>query len=101
MKLLVFSVYDAAVGAFMSPFYARAKGEALRMFTDLANDASTNVGKHPADFVLMEVGEFDDRSGAFGLPVSPVRVIGALDCVNNQIAMEAEVEDRGRSRLRS
>jgi len=33
------------------------------MVLDLANDANTMVGRHPADFSLFCVGQFDDASG--------------------------------------
>lgn len=33
------------------------------MFTDLANDKNTTVGRHPEDFKLVRLGEFDDIEG--------------------------------------
>lgn len=89
MRLLTYSVYDSMVEAFMPPFYVRARGEAMRLFSDLANDVSSNVGKHPADFTLMQLGEFDDQSGSFVVVDSPVRVISGLECVNTVLAGEA------------
>lgn len=96
MKLQVFSIFDIAVEAFMTPFYARAKGEAVRMFSDLASDRSSNVGKHPMDFVLMHVGEFDDRDGRFMDMVSPVRILSASECIVNAYPEEdkPKVEER-------
>lgn len=90
MKLLIFSVHDTMVQAFMPPFSARAQGEAVRMFTDLANDHKTNVGMHPMDFCLYQIGEFDDHAGRIIGLDSPVRIISGLECLNNVIASEAE-----------
>ena len=78
MILEAFSVYDKAVNAFMPPFFARSTGEAIRSFGDLAHDNSTNVCKHPSDFVLYRVGEFNDNSGLFAV-VEPARLVGALE----------------------
>lgn len=77
MKLQVYAVYDSAVGAYMAPFYARQKGEAIRGFTDLANDEKTNVARHPSQFSLFFLGEFDDTNGLLSAAVAPERVVGA------------------------
>lgn len=97
MKLQAFSVYDSMVEAFMPPFFVRARGEAMRLFMDLANDASTNVGKHPMDFMLMWIGEFDDKSGSVVALDNPSRVISGIECVNNALAAEAEQSEQGRA----
>ena len=47
----------------MRPFFEQAKGLAIRAFADLVNDPSTVVGKHPQDFTLFEIGNFDQDNG--------------------------------------
>lgn len=81
MKLLIFSIFDKAVNAFNNPFYARAKGEAVRMFTQAVNDPQSPFSKSVLDFTLMYLGEFDDNSGLFS-PAEPQRVIAAHECVD-------------------
>lgn len=80
MMLQAFSVFDKAVNAFMPPFFARSTGEAMRSFEELANDATTNVSKHPSDFVLFRIGEFNDSSGIFDV-AEPTRLVGAYEVV--------------------
>lgn len=80
MQLLVFTVYDKAVGAFLPPFYVRSKGEALRSFTEACNDRSHQFFKHSSDYTLMWCGEFDDQSGLFSV-TDPSRVISAFEVV--------------------
>lgn len=63
MILKVFSVRDDKAALFMSPFFFSAVGQAVRAFSDLVNDASSMVGRHPEDFGLFEIGAFDDNSG--------------------------------------
>lgn len=65
MKLFCFSVHDTKVGAFMPPFFMRSKGEAVRAFMDNAADGTSQLSKHPEDFALWNIGEFDDVSGQF------------------------------------
>jgi len=63
MKVLVFAVYDSKAQAFMQPFFSNAVGSAIRAFGDAVNDAGTPLAKHPGDYQLYEVGEWNDREG--------------------------------------
>lgn len=63
MKLKIVAVYDSAVGAYMQPMFLQSKGQALRMWLDSSNDTSTQFNKHPKDFTLFEIGEYDDSTG--------------------------------------
>lgn len=74
----IFSVYDKAVNAYIQPFYARSKGEAIRSFTEAANDPQSNICKYATDMHLMYLGEFDDASGTFA-PLLPERIVSATD----------------------
>lgn len=95
MKLQVYSVLDKAVNSFLQPFYARAKGEAIRSFSDACNNREHNFNKHASDFVLVHLGEFDDASGLF-TSIEPQRVIGALEClVDDPFVEGAKVVDEG------
>ena len=61
----VFSVYDTKAEAYVSPFFFPAVGLAIRGFVDEANNPNSQINKHPTDFALFELGEFDDSSGVF------------------------------------
>lgn len=69
MSLLrLFSLYDAGVGAYLRPFWADHKANALRSVTQLVNDKSdpnNMVANHPDQFVLFELGVFDPSTGEF------------------------------------
>jgi hypothetical protein len=82
MKFQVFSVYDKAINAFVQPFYARTKGEAIRSFTEAANDEKHQFNRHSNDYSLMHLGEFDDNSGAFST-ADPSRVISAVEVLHD------------------
>jgi len=79
MKLFVFTVLDNAVGAYLPPFYARSRGEAIRSFTEAANAPDHNFKKNSRDYVLYELGSFDDVSGMFDTG-EPDRVLAAAEC---------------------
>lgn len=100
MKLQVFAVYDKAIGAFMSPFYCRSRGEALRSFTEACNDEKHNFFRHSADFSLMYLGEFDDSSAMFDC-TDPSRVISAIECLaENPFTEENRLRDVTPQRLK-
>lgn len=63
MILQMYSIFDSAAAAYLRPFYCQTDGEALRAFTDIATDADHNIGKHPEDYSLYRVGQFDDNKG--------------------------------------
>lgn len=63
MKLLVFSVRDLKASAYMQPFFMQKIGQAMRAFGDTVQDGKSVLGKHPEDFELFKIGEFDDESG--------------------------------------
>jgi len=65
MNLKVFSIYDAKAKAFQSPFYMVTLGQALRAFDDLVNEKDSFVNKHPEDFQLYHIAEYDDSNATF------------------------------------
>lgn len=70
MKLQVFSIRDAAAEIYQTPFCTRSKGEALRVFQDLANDQSHPVGQHPEDYCLFHIGEYNQDTAEM-IPAVP------------------------------
>lgn len=62
--LKVYAVKDKAVGAFMAPFFVRSPGEAMRSFVDAVNDKASPFFRHPQDFELYYIAEFDSNDGS-------------------------------------
>lgn len=75
MNLNGYSIFDRKAGIYHAPFFAVSHGSAIRSFSDLANDRSTTIGRHPVDYVLFHIGVFDDSSGMF-VPMSPPAHVG-------------------------
>lgn len=61
MKL--FSVYDAKAEGHKPPFAVETIGQAERAFLDACKEPGTDLQKHPEDYQLWLVGEFDIYSG--------------------------------------
>lgn len=76
----LYSIYDSKAKLYFRPFTARTRGEALRLFQQAANDKQTQIGEYPEDFILFEIGEFNDSNG--NLTAEPHTSLGkALDYV--------------------
>jgi len=90
MRVKVFAVYDIRAELFGSIFTFSHVGQAVRAFKDLANDRNSSVSRHPGDYKLAEIGEFDDVNGTLNaadvqyhgfasdyveLPSAPVEVL--------------------------
>lgn len=70
MKLRIYTVYDCKGLFYGPPFYSQTDGSALRAFSEVVNDPSTPIGRHPRDYSLFFIGEFDDQHGEV-LSVAP------------------------------
>lgn len=75
MKTFLYTVHDAAVGAYMAPFHARSEGEALRSLENVARDPNHAFSQHPRDYRLFALGSYDDATARFELLEAPVFVI--------------------------
>lgn len=78
MIMLVFTVRDEKVGAFMPPFFARSRGEAVRSFMQVFDDKEHAFARSPGDYVLYALGSFDDNSGLIDSR-EPERLMGGLE----------------------
>lgn len=61
----VVGVRDRQLSAFISQFVAPTLGVAVRSFRDAVNDPQSELFKHPEDFELFHLADFDDESGGF------------------------------------
>lgn len=60
MKLQIFSVYDHKSQAYGTPFFKLTVQAAIRDFGDASQDTTTSINRHPEDYQLFHIGEYDD-----------------------------------------
>lgn len=90
MTLKVFSLYDTKAMCYATPFFMGSIPSAVRAFGDLANDKNSPVAKHPKDYILFQIGEYDDSTGGL-VACSPVRNLGiASDFLSNDKPVEVK-----------
>lgn len=59
----IFSVYDSKANLWHQPFFARNAAVASRMFEQAVNDPATEFHKFAGDYVLFEIGEWNENEG--------------------------------------
>lgn len=70
MKQGLFAVRDGKVEQFFPPMCFQTPGAAERWFYDIVNNDKTEFFKHPGDYALYKIGEYEPDKGA----ISPCRV---------------------------
>lgn len=76
MKL--FAIRDIKAEGFNIPFCQPTFGLAERMFKDAVKDQENQLSKHPEDFALYHVGEFDNKTGTITALDVPQHVCDAI-----------------------
>jgi len=80
MRYKVCAIRDRAGDVYSQPMFFNSIGSAVRAFGDEVKRAAdnNNLHKHPEDFDLYQVGEFDDNTGEFE-PMRPQMVAVGKD----------------------
>lgn len=75
MNRSLVSVYDTVAKVYGPPLAFLNSGEAVRWFSDMVNDRQeNNVSKHPKDFVLYEIGLYEDSTSVIVSHKVPTRL---------------------------
>lgn len=77
-KMKMFAPFDSKLKVWMNPMFFLHAGQAERAWIDIGSDGQSMVAKHPADFGLYQVGEFDDDTGLVSPIHPPVLLISGL-----------------------
>ena len=67
MKLKIFAIFDSKAEAYLPPFMMQATGLAIRTFQDMACDPKHQVGAHPEDYTLFEIGEYSQHDASIDM----------------------------------
>lgn len=67
MRYKVLAIRDRAADMFSQPMFFTSVGIGIRAFGDEVKrtDANNNLSKHPEDFDLYHIADFDDSTGEF------------------------------------
>lgn len=70
----LFAIYDNKASFFMTPWPCRNVGIARREFGAACSNAESAMGKFPADYVLYQIGEYNDNDAVVKSLTPPVRI---------------------------
>jgi len=91
----VFSVRDMKSEAFLQPYFSPTPGAALRAFGDACAKSDSPFYVHPNDYVLFEIGCYDDSDGLI-TAVVPVKMMAcAADFVEKRVPLTPGVTPIG------
>jgi hypothetical protein len=87
MIVKAYSFLDQKLGLFSMPFFCHMEGQAVRTASELAADTSTTIGRHPEDFSLYLVGEFNDNTGILTVvgPTAITNIVSLLPKIQRGI----------------
>lgn len=57
------AIRDSRAEVFSDPLFFPARGAAVRAFADVVNDEKSEYAKHPEDYTLFYLGQYDDVAG--------------------------------------
>jgi len=63
VKVQLYAIFDMASGVYEKPFFSTADDLVRREFLNAATAAETPISKHPKDYSLWRLGNFDDNTG--------------------------------------
>lgn len=87
-KLKMFSYRDGKIESFTAPMFLDHAGMALRMTEDLVNGSKdSTIGKHPEDFTLYEIGEWDSVTCEFFIYQTPKLLGVASEYLKKPVAV--------------
>lgn len=75
----LYTVYDSKMEAYLPPFLAKMKGHAIRMFSDTIAQPDSQFAKHPEDYTLVELGDWNEFTGVLTPYKSPVLIGSATE----------------------
>jgi len=81
MNLKVYSIYDNKVGQYAFPFIAHNNNAAMRMFTDHVNEPGSPPNRHPEDYILYYLADWDPETGHFEQALKPAPLLLASDTI--------------------
>lgn len=87
-----FAVLDSKTGVFSQPIFAPTTEDATRIFDELTSQESTQFYKFPEDYILFELGEYDDQSGRFKNLDAPQSLCSAMQVKVSRAARQQAYE---------
>lgn len=80
----VYAIYDSKAEGYSQPFFCINDAIAGRMFGDACNDESADISRHPEDYTLFKIGEWNSVEGKLS-GCTPVAVRSGIKAVKPEV----------------
>lgn len=67
-----YSIYDSKAEYYATPVLIESRGAAIRMFATMVNEVDHQFNKYPEDYVLFELGDWDEETGVITPHSAPI-----------------------------
>lgn len=74
MKLKLIAIRDRQLDAYMQPFAMQSLGQAIRGFRDEINNPQSELYKHPEDYDLYHLADFNQEDGIIKVLDRPTQI---------------------------
>lgn len=64
MLMRIVTIYDVKAEAHTQPMFFQSLAQAERSFRDICNDKDHSIGKHPEDYIMYWVADWDECAGS-------------------------------------
>ena len=92
MKINVYSIFDEAAKAYITPFFMQNNALATRAFKDQCNTPGSQIASNPEQFVLFHIAEYDDSTGTI-VPRDTPRSLGRGNEYSEREAETRAIDD--------
>ena len=75
----IYGVYDVKAAAYLNPFFLINDELAKRECANLVMNENHNFAKHPADYTLFKLGEWDDSTAQISPLSAPLAIATMLE----------------------
>lgn len=84
MKASLYSIKDEVSKNFGRIMEQNNSAEAMRTFADIVLNQETVISKHPTDYTLYKVGEFDTVTGLIEIGKEPIELANGKDFIQGE-----------------
>lgn len=91
MMYAIVAVYDSAMEAYGRPIFTASQGVALRSFKEEIVNPESQMSRHPEDYSLWYLGEYNETDGSFRSSKPSLIISGQVaytDVLGERIAKE-------------
>jgi len=90
MKMQMYVIFDSKSEVYNKPFYQLNHQVARRTAYDLRHAKDTDINRHPADYSLFHIGEYDDTTAQIDLLAAPKVLLTFIEIPERSTREKAE-----------